>query len=78
MPAPGTRAAGVPGAGTRCCTRTRPCPNWTAQLDSAHEPEFTGAETQLTKYRAHLDWMVNAALPPMASRDLIRNVAREL
>ncbi|MEV1079008.1 helix-turn-helix transcriptional regulator [Streptomyces sp. NPDC050211] len=50
----------------------------TVQLDSAHGPEFTGADAQLTKYRAHLDWMDSAALPPTASRDLIRNVARDL
>jgi hypothetical protein len=48
------------------------------QLDSAHGPKFTGADAQLTKYRAHLDWMDSAALPPAASRDLIRNVARDL
>ncbi|MGW2642563.1 helix-turn-helix domain-containing protein [Streptomyces sp. NPDC001348] len=50
----------------------------TVQLDSAHGPEFTGAEAQLTKYRAHLDWMDDAALSPGASRDLVRTVAREL
>ncbi|MFF4020380.1 helix-turn-helix domain-containing protein [Streptomyces sp. NPDC001843] len=50
----------------------------TVQLDSAHGPEFTGAEAQLTKYRAHLDWMDDAALSPAASRDLVRTVAREL
>ncbi|WP_326754503.1 helix-turn-helix transcriptional regulator [Streptomyces hirsutus] len=50
----------------------------TVQLDSAHGPEFTGAEAQLTKYRAHLDWMDNAALPPAASRDAIRRIARDV
>jgi transcriptional regulator with XRE-family HTH domain len=50
----------------------------TVQLDSAHGPDFTGAEAQLTKYRSHLDWMDNAALDPAASRDLVHSVAREL
>ncbi|NEC87622.1 helix-turn-helix transcriptional regulator [Streptomyces sp. SID12501] len=50
----------------------------TVQLDSAHGPEFTHAEAQLSKYRVHLDWMDDAALPAVASRDLIHQIAREL
>jgi transcriptional regulator with XRE-family HTH domain len=50
----------------------------TVQLDSAHGPEFTDAEPQLTKYRAQLDWMDAAAMSPEASRDVIREIAREL
>ncbi|MDQ0961616.1 transcriptional regulator with XRE-family HTH domain [Streptomyces sp. B4I13] len=50
----------------------------TVQLDSAHGPEFTGAEGQLTKYRAHLDWMDDASLTSPTSRDLIRDIAHEL
>ncbi|WP_330288064.1 helix-turn-helix domain-containing protein [Streptomyces sp. NBC_00576] len=50
----------------------------TVQLDSAHGPEFTHAEAQLSKYRVHLDWMDNAALSPTVSRDLIHQIAREL
>jgi hypothetical protein len=50
----------------------------TVQLDSAHGPEFTHAEAQLTKYRAHLDWMDAAAMSPEASRDAIHKIAREL
>lgn len=50
----------------------------TVQLDSAHGPEFTHAEAQLAKYRAHLDWMDNASLSASASRDFIRNVERSL
>jgi hypothetical protein len=50
----------------------------TVQLDSAHGPEFTHAEAQLSKYRVHLEWMDDAALPPVASRDLIHQIAREL
>ncbi|MFJ9406114.1 helix-turn-helix domain-containing protein [Streptomyces sp. NPDC101393] len=50
----------------------------TVQLDSAHGPEFTHAEAQLAKYRAHLDWMDNASLSAPASRDFIRKVERSL
>ncbi|MGW7260074.1 Scr1 family TA system antitoxin-like transcriptional regulator [Streptomyces sp. NPDC054834] len=61
---------------TLCSTPTVPQLD-TVQLDSAHGPGFTGAEAQLTKYRAHLDWMDEAALSPAASRDLVRTVAQE-
>lgn len=50
----------------------------TVQLDSAHGPEFTYAEAQLAKYRAHLDWMGEAALSPQKSRDFIYSIAHEL
>ncbi|MFI1354010.1 helix-turn-helix domain-containing protein [Streptomyces sp. NPDC020898] len=50
----------------------------TVQLDSAHGPEFTHAEAQLNKYRVHLDWMDDAALPPAVSRDLIHQLAHDL
>ncbi|MFJ8862748.1 DUF5753 domain-containing protein [Streptomyces sp. NPDC102451] len=50
----------------------------TVQLDSAHGPEFMHAEAQLTKYRAHLDWMEGAALDVAESRDFIHSVARQL
>ncbi|TWG00712.1 helix-turn-helix domain-containing protein [Kitasatospora viridis] len=50
----------------------------TAQLDSAHGPEFFGAEAQLAKYRAHLGWMAKMALSPEDSRDFVRTVARQL
>ncbi|MGV9577518.1 DUF5753 domain-containing protein [Streptomyces sp. NPDC003509] len=50
----------------------------TVQLDSAHGPEFMHAEAQLTKYRAHLDWMEDAALGAAESRDFIHVVARQL
>ncbi|WP_329563011.1 helix-turn-helix domain-containing protein [Kitasatospora sp. NBC_01266] len=50
----------------------------TVQLDSAHGPEFTHAEAQLAKYRAHLDWMDEAALTPEKSRDFIHAIARQL
>ncbi|MFG3293313.1 helix-turn-helix domain-containing protein [Streptomyces sp. NPDC048179] len=72
-------ASGFPGAGHALLYADGAVTQLdTVQLDSAHGPEFTGAEAQLTKYRAHLDWMDGAALSSAASRDLIRIVAREL
>ncbi|MGY3203787.1 helix-turn-helix domain-containing protein [Streptomyces sp. TE5632] len=72
-------AGDFPGAGHALLYAEGPVPQLdTVQLDSAHGPDFTGAEAQLTKYRAHLDWMDNAALPSAASRDLIHTVARDI
>ncbi|MGQ4361839.1 Scr1 family TA system antitoxin-like transcriptional regulator, partial [Streptomyces sp. SAS_272] len=45
---------------------------------SSHGPEFLHTETQLAKYRAHLDWMERIALSPSASRELIRTIANDL
>ncbi|EPJ35193.1 hypothetical protein STAFG_7755 [Streptomyces afghaniensis 772] len=74
-----TSVGGFPGAGHALLYADGAVPQLdTVQLDSAHGPEFTGAEAQLTKYRAHLDWMDDSALPTAASRDLIRSVVREL
>ncbi|MFB8772433.1 helix-turn-helix domain-containing protein [Streptomyces broussonetiae] len=74
-----TSVGGFPGAGHAMLYADGAVPQLdTVQLDSAHGPEFTSAEAQLSKYRVHLDWMDSAALPSAASRDLIRNVAREL
>jgi len=68
-----------PGAGHAVLYAHGPVPLLdTVQLDSLQGPVFADAEAQLTKYRAHLDWMDAAALTPEASRDLIRSVAREL
>ncbi|WP_406283744.1 helix-turn-helix domain-containing protein [Embleya sp. NBC_00896] len=50
----------------------------TVQLDSAHGPEFTHAEAQLAKYRAHFDWMARVALTRGQSRDFIHAIARRL
>ncbi|MGF1426089.1 helix-turn-helix domain-containing protein [Kitasatospora sp. LaBMicrA B282] len=50
----------------------------TVQLDSAHGPVFTHAEAQLAKYRMHLAWMSEVALPPEESREFIHSIAREL
>lgn len=50
----------------------------TAQLDSAHGPEFTHADARLAGYRAHLDWMSEYALDSGESRDFITAIARQL
>lgn len=74
-----TGVGGFPGAGHALLYADGPVPQLdTVQLDSATGPEFSGAEAQLAKYRAHLEWMDRAALSSAASRDLIRDVAREL
>ncbi|MFJ8541507.1 helix-turn-helix domain-containing protein [Streptomyces sp. NPDC093586] len=74
-----TGAGDFPGAGHALLYADGEVPELdTVQLDSAHGPDFTGAEAQLTKYRSHLNWMDNAALDPAASRDLVHSAAREL
>jgi len=74
-----TSKGGFPGAGHALLYADGAMPQLdTVQLDSAHGPEFTHAEAQLTKYRAHLDWMDAAALSPEASRDAIHNITREM
>lgn len=71
--------SGFPGAGHALLYADGCVPQLdTVQLDSAHGPEFIGSEAQLTKYRAHLDWMEEASLPPTASRDLVLDIARDL
>lgn len=50
----------------------------TAQVDSAHGPDFLHAEPQLAKYRAHLRWMDKESLLPHASRDFMHSLVREL
>ncbi|MFI6704545.1 helix-turn-helix domain-containing protein [Streptomyces sp. NPDC050509] len=50
----------------------------TVQLDSAHGPDFMHTAEQLSKYRAHLDWMDEACLSSPASRDVIHSIIREL
>ncbi|MFK0291669.1 helix-turn-helix domain-containing protein [Streptomyces sp. NPDC090442] len=68
-----------PGAGHALLYAEGPVPQLdTVQLDSAHGPEFTHAEAQLAKYRAHLDWMTENALSPEKSRDFIHAIARQL
>jgi hypothetical protein len=50
----------------------------TVQLDSAHGPEFSHADAQLAKYRAHLAWMDENSMNPEKSRDFIHTIARDL
>jgi transcriptional regulator with XRE-family HTH domain len=50
----------------------------TAQLDSAHGPEFMFAESQLAKYRTHLEWMDDAALSTAVSRAFIQRIIEQL
>ncbi|MFF3845776.1 helix-turn-helix domain-containing protein [Streptomyces sp. NPDC002328] len=74
-----TSVGDFPGAGHALLYADGAVPQLdTVQLDSAHGPEFTGAEAQLTKYRAQLNWMDAAALPPTASRDLVLAIAHGL
>ncbi|MBP0458426.1 helix-turn-helix domain-containing protein [Streptomyces montanisoli] len=70
---------GFPGAGHALLYAEGPVARLdTVQLDSTHGPEFSHAEAQLAKYRAHLDWMDEHSLSPEKSRDLIRAVALSL
>jgi transcriptional regulator with XRE-family HTH domain len=73
-------AAGTfPGAGQTVNYLEGPVPQLdTVQVDSSHGPEFLGGEAQLSKYRAHLDWMERIALSPEASRDFIRDIINDL
>ncbi|CAM5265699.1 transcriptional regulator [Streptomyces spiroverticillatus] len=72
-------AGAFPGAGHAILYAEGTVPQLdTVQLDSAHGPEFTHAEAQLSKYRAHLDWMDVHTLDVKRSRDLIHTIAREL
>ncbi|MFJ2261977.1 helix-turn-helix domain-containing protein [Streptomyces sp. NPDC087844] len=74
-----TSVGGFPGAGHALLYADGEVPSLdTVQLDSAHGPEFTHAEAQLTKYRSHLHWMDGAAMASAASRGLIHKIAREL
>lgn len=50
----------------------------TVQLDSAHGPDFMHAVNQLTKYRAHLDWLEHASLGPVESRDFVHAVSNHM
>ncbi|MFI1353532.1 Scr1 family TA system antitoxin-like transcriptional regulator [Streptomyces sp. NPDC020898] len=72
-------AGAFPGAGQAVVYAEGPVPQLdTVELDSAHGPEFTHGQSQLDKYRAHLDWMEAASLSPSASRDFIHTIARQL
>ncbi|MER5274731.1 helix-turn-helix transcriptional regulator [Streptomyces sp. NPDC002809] len=72
-------AGAFPGAGQTVNYAEGPVPQLdTVQVDSTHGPEFLYEEAQLSKYRAHLDWMERIALPEGRSRDFIHGIARHL
>ncbi|MFB6986705.1 helix-turn-helix domain-containing protein [Streptomyces sp. NPDC056304] len=72
-------AGAFPGAGQTVLYAEGPVPQLdTVQIDSSHGPVFVHSETQLAKYRAHLDWMEGIALSPDKSRDFIHNIAHQL
>lgn len=72
-------AGAFPGAGQTVNYAEGPVSQLdTVQVDSTHGPEFLYGDTQLAKYRAHLDWMERIALPPARSRDFIHDIARHL
>ena len=50
----------------------------TAQFDTTHGAEFIDAPAQLNRYRARLERVEGAALPPEASLDFIRRIAQQL
>ncbi|MCD9141894.1 Scr1 family TA system antitoxin-like transcriptional regulator [Streptomyces albireticuli] len=50
----------------------------TVQLDSTDGPGFVHAESLLSKYREHLDWMDAESLSVEQSRDFIRRVSHDL
>ncbi|SER00220.1 Helix-turn-helix domain-containing protein [Streptomyces sp. yr375] len=73
------RAGAFPGAGQAVIYAEGPVPQLdTVELDSAHGPEFLHGQSQLDKYRAHLDWMETASLPSADSRDFIHAIASRL
>ncbi|WP_348640171.1 Scr1 family TA system antitoxin-like transcriptional regulator, partial [Streptomyces reticuliscabiei] len=66
------KAGAFPGAGQAVIYTEGPLPQLdTVELDSAHGPEFTHGQSQLDRYRAHLDWTEAASLTRSASRDFI-------
>ncbi|MFB7513749.1 helix-turn-helix domain-containing protein [Streptomyces sp. NPDC056144] len=72
-------AGAFPGAGQTVNYAEGPVPALdTVQVDSTHGPEFLHAEAQLSKYRAHLDWMERIALTADESRNFIRAIAHSL
>lgn len=72
-------AGAFPGAGHAVLYASGAVPQLdTVQLDSAHGGEFTHADAQLAKYRAHMDWWNAKSLDAQASRDFIHTVIRDL
>ncbi|MFF1262857.1 MULTISPECIES: helix-turn-helix domain-containing protein [unclassified Streptomyces] len=73
------KAGGFPGAGQSVVyAEGRVAGLDTVELDATHGPEFIDSATQLHKYRAHFRALEAVALPPEASRDLIRTLADDL
>ncbi|MFK4147186.1 helix-turn-helix domain-containing protein [Streptomyces sp. NPDC004065] len=67
------------GAGQSVLYAEGPVPQLdTVQLDTALGADFVDAPTPLANYRSLLDLMERTALPPDASQELIRSIAREL
>ncbi|MEV7787474.1 helix-turn-helix transcriptional regulator [Streptomyces sp. NPDC088106] len=72
-------AGAFPGAGQALTYAEAVVPQLdTAELDSAHGPEFLHGTSQLDKYRAHLDWMETASLPSTESQDFMHSLATDL
>ncbi|WP_409469969.1 DUF5753 domain-containing protein [Streptomyces sp. HC307] len=72
-------AGTFPGSGQTFNFLEGPVPQLdTVQIDSSHGPEFLSGDTQLVKYRTHLDWMERIALSQEESRDFIRDIANSL
>ncbi|MGW2045314.1 helix-turn-helix domain-containing protein [Streptomyces sp. NPDC001858] len=72
-------AGSFPGAGQTVVYLEGPVARLdTVQIDSAHGPEFLYQEAQLTKYRAHLNWMEERALSAEQSYAFIQDIASHL
>jgi hypothetical protein len=50
----------------------------TVQIDNSHGPDFLYGDEELSKYRAHLDWLEGLALSEDESRTFVHAIAREL
>ncbi|MER7054912.1 MULTISPECIES: helix-turn-helix transcriptional regulator [unclassified Streptomyces] len=70
------KAGAFPGAGQAVIYAEALVPQLdTVELDSAHGPEFLHGQSQLDKYRSHLDWMDATSLSSADSRDFIHGIA---
>ncbi|MGX4690116.1 helix-turn-helix domain-containing protein [Streptomyces sp. JNUCC 63] len=73
------KAGAFPGAGQAVIYAEGRVPQLdTVELDSAHGPEFLHGQSQLDKYRSHLDWMETASLSPTESRAFMASIASHL
>ena len=72
-------AQGFPGAGQSLTYASAPIRQLdTVQLDTFHGAQFIDVAMQLRRYRQLLDRMETLALASEGSRDLIRDIARQL